>query len=85
MASQLTLKYCRDESDAILLGAISWPDARLPNGDMAGGADYPRPSLWSGTLRECQTSQTVSGRNTQGSRYSQAGLGSGFGRHNHDS
>ena len=32
-----SFEYCRDESDAILLGAIGWPDARLPNGDMAGG------------------------------------------------
>jgi 3-isopropylmalate dehydrogenase len=29
--------YCRDESDAILLGAIGWPGATLENGDMAGG------------------------------------------------
>jgi 3-isopropylmalate dehydrogenase len=28
---------CRDESDAILLGAIGWPGAKLENGDMAGG------------------------------------------------
>ena len=32
-----SFEYCRDESDAILLGAIGWPNARLPNGDMAGG------------------------------------------------
>ena len=32
-----SFEYCRDESDAILLGAIGWPEARLPNGDMAGG------------------------------------------------
>ena len=32
-----SFEYCRDQSDAILLGAIGWPDARLPNGDMAGG------------------------------------------------
>ncbi len=30
-------KHCRDDSDAILLGAIGWPDAHLPNGDLAGG------------------------------------------------
>ncbi|MEC7197997.1 MAG: isocitrate/isopropylmalate family dehydrogenase, partial [Candidatus Thermoplasmatota archaeon] len=30
-------EICRDESDAILLGAIGWPEARLPNGDVAGG------------------------------------------------
>ncbi len=28
---------CRDDSDAILLGAIGWPGAQLENGDMAGG------------------------------------------------
>ena len=27
---------CRDESDAILLGAIGWPGVNLPNGDIAG-------------------------------------------------
>lgn len=32
-----SFEHCRDNSDAILLGAIGWPDARLPNGDMAGG------------------------------------------------
>ena len=32
-----SFEICRDESDAILLGAIGWPDARLPNGDVAGG------------------------------------------------
>jgi 3-isopropylmalate dehydrogenase len=30
-------KHCRDDSDAILLGAIGWPGAHLPNGDLAGG------------------------------------------------
>ena len=30
-------EHCRDNSDAILLGAIGWPGARRPNGDMAGG------------------------------------------------
>jgi len=30
-------EICRDESDAILLGAIGWPGARTPNGDLAGG------------------------------------------------
>ena len=32
-----SFEHCRDNSDAILLGAIGWPKARLPNGDMAGG------------------------------------------------
>ena len=32
-----SFEFCRDESDAILLGAIGWPDAKLPNGDNAGG------------------------------------------------
>ena len=32
-----SFEICRDQSDAILLGAIGWPDARLPNGDVAGG------------------------------------------------
>ena len=32
-----SFEICRDESDAILLGAIGWPEARLPNGDVAGG------------------------------------------------
>ena len=32
-----SFEICRDHSDAILLGAIGWPDARLPNGDVAGG------------------------------------------------
>ncbi len=29
-------EYCRDEADAILLGAIGWPGVSLPNGDIAG-------------------------------------------------
>ena len=32
-----SFEKCRDESDAILLGAIGWPGATLPNGDLAGG------------------------------------------------
>ena len=32
-----SFEHCRDNSDAILLGAIGWPEARLPSGDMAGG------------------------------------------------
>ena len=32
-----SFEHCRDNSDSILLGAIGWPDARLPNGDIAGG------------------------------------------------
>ena len=30
--------FCRDEADAIFLGAIGHPGARLPNGDLAGGS-----------------------------------------------
>lgn len=30
--------YCRDEADAIFLGAIGHPGASLPNGDLAGGS-----------------------------------------------
>lgn len=32
-----SFEHCRDNSDAILLGAIGWPGATLPNGDNAGG------------------------------------------------
>ena len=32
-----SFEFCRDEADAILLGAIGWPGANLPNGDLAGG------------------------------------------------
>tara|TARA_B110000444_G_scaffold71208_1_gene66997 strand:- start:34230 stop:35447 length:1218 start_codon:yes stop_codon:yes gene_type:complete len=32
-----SFEHCRDNSDAILLGAIGWPGAKLPNGDNAGG------------------------------------------------
>ena len=32
-----SFERCRDKSDAILLGAIGWPSATLPNGDIAGG------------------------------------------------
>tara|TARA_B100001113_G_C21060693_1_gene601009 strand:+ start:85 stop:1272 length:1188 start_codon:yes stop_codon:yes gene_type:complete len=32
-----SFEHCRDESDAILLGAIGWPGAVKPNGDLAGG------------------------------------------------
>ena len=32
-----SFETCRDASDAVLLGAIGWPDAKLPNGDNAGG------------------------------------------------
>ena len=29
-------EFCRDEADAILLGAVGWPGVNLPNGDIAG-------------------------------------------------
>ena len=32
-----SFEHCRDNSDAILLGAIGWPGATMSNGDMAGG------------------------------------------------
>ena len=32
-----SFEYCRDESDAIVVGAVGWPGANLPNGDIAGG------------------------------------------------
>ncbi|MHB8604688.1 MAG: isocitrate/isopropylmalate dehydrogenase family protein [Thermoplasmatota archaeon] len=28
--------FCRDEADALLLGAVGWPGASLPSGDIAG-------------------------------------------------
>lgn len=31
-----SFEICRDEVDAILLGAVGWPGADLPNGDIAG-------------------------------------------------
>ena len=33
-----SFEFCRDETDAIFLGAIGQPGARLPNGDLAGGS-----------------------------------------------
>ena len=30
--------FCKNEADAIFLGAIGYPGARLPNGDLAGGS-----------------------------------------------
>jgi len=32
-----SFEFCRDESDAIVVGAVGWPGAVLPNGDIAGG------------------------------------------------
>ena len=32
-----SFEFCRDESDAIVVGAVGWPGATLPNGDFAGG------------------------------------------------
>ena len=32
-----SFEFCRDVADVILLGAIGWPGAHLPNGDLAGG------------------------------------------------
>ena len=32
-----SFEYCRDESDAIVVGAVGGPGANLPNGDIAGG------------------------------------------------
>ena len=32
-----SFEVCRDESDAIVVGAVGWPGATLPNGDIAGG------------------------------------------------
>ena len=36
--SEGSFEYCRDEADAIFLGAIGHPGARLPDGDLAGGS-----------------------------------------------
>ena len=33
-----SFEFCRDEADAIFLGAIGYPGAVLPNGDLAGGS-----------------------------------------------
>ncbi|MGY8746301.1 MAG: isocitrate/isopropylmalate family dehydrogenase, partial [Candidatus Poseidoniales archaeon] len=33
-----SFEFCRDEADAIYLGAIGHPDTTLPNGDLAGGS-----------------------------------------------
>jgi len=33
-----SFEFCRDETDAIFLGAIGQPGALLPNGDLAGGS-----------------------------------------------
>ena len=33
-----SFEFCRDEADAILLGAIGWPGAKTENGDLAGGS-----------------------------------------------
>lgn len=33
-----SFEFCREETDAIFLGAIGYPGARLPNGDLAGGS-----------------------------------------------
>ena len=33
-----SFEFCRDEVDAIFLGAIGYPGATLPNGDLAGGS-----------------------------------------------
>ena len=32
-----SFEHCRDNSDAIIVGAVGWPGAKLPNGDVAGG------------------------------------------------
>ena len=32
-----SFEHCRDNSDAIIVGAVGWPGAKLPNGDIAGG------------------------------------------------
>jgi len=32
-----SFEHCRDNSDAIVVGAVGWPGASLPNGDVAGG------------------------------------------------
>ena len=31
-----SFEICRDEADAILLGAVGWPEANLPDGNIAG-------------------------------------------------
>ena len=32
-----SFEHCRDNTDAIVVGAVGWPGAILPNGDIAGG------------------------------------------------
>lgn len=34
--SEGSFEFCKDEADAILLGAVGWPGVSLPNGDIAG-------------------------------------------------
>ena len=36
--AQGSFEFCRDEADALYLGAIGHPGAFLPNGDLAGGS-----------------------------------------------
>jgi isocitrate/isopropylmalate dehydrogenase len=33
-----SFEFCRDDADAILLGAVGWPGAMTEDGDLAGGA-----------------------------------------------
>ena len=33
-----SFEFCRDEADAILLGAVGWPGAITEDGDLAGGS-----------------------------------------------
>ncbi len=33
-----SFEFCRDEADAILLGAVGWPGAFTEDGDLAGGS-----------------------------------------------
>ena len=33
-----SFEFCRDEADAILLGAVGWPGAITESGDLAGGS-----------------------------------------------
>ena len=41
--------FCKNEADAIFLGAIGHPGSYLPNGDLAGGTNDTMEALTAGT------------------------------------
>ena len=55
-----SFEICRDDVDAILLGAVGWPKADLPDGNIAGAGIVFGCRFGLDLYAKCQTNKIVS-------------------------